>query len=273
MLFRMRTPRPPLSHFVENLWFYQDLEVDHCKERLIPDGAMELIIDLTDSPKKLYNRRNPSRYTRYRQAWISGMHREFIVIGAEPGSSMMGAHFRTGGAAPFFGFPLSELSGSVVELDLIWKREILALREHLLETASIEEKFDLLERFLMCKAESRIEPDYAVHAALSRLRTWPVLSLKGLAEELGLSQKQMISRFDASVGFTPKVVSRLFRFQKALLAVHGANGTPVDWPDLALEYGYYDQAHFIHEFQEFSGVTPTVYAANRTEYPFYLYLD
>lgn len=273
MLFRLRTPAPPLSYFVENLWFYRDLETDHFKERLIPDGAMELIIDLTESPKRLYNRRDTSRYTHFRRAWISGMHRQFIVIGAEPGSSMMGAHFRTGGASPFFGFPLSELSGSVVELDLIWKREILALRERLLEAPAIEDKFDLLEAFLMRKAESRIVPDPVVHAALRRLRTWPVLSLRGLAGELGLSQKQMISRFDARVGLTPKVVSRLFRFQKALLAVHGANGKPVDWSDLALEHGYYDQAHFIHEFQEFSGVTPTVYLANRTQLPFYLYLD
>ena len=67
----------------------------------------------------------------YRRCWISGMQRKYIVIGAEPGSSMMGVHFRTGGAAPFFGFPISELAGEVVELDLIWKREILALREQL----------------------------------------------------------------------------------------------------------------------------------------------
>jgi AraC-like DNA-binding protein len=273
MLVRLRTPSPPLSHFVENLWFYRDLEVNHTKERLIPDGAMELIIDLTESPKKLYSRRDPTRYTHYRRAWISGMHREFIVIGAECGSSMMGAHFRTGGAGPFFGFPLSELSGLVVELDLIWKREILALREQLLETPNIERKFALLERYLLGKAISRIATDDAVNAALGRLRTWPVVSLKGLASELGLSQKQMISRFDTRVGFTPKVVSRLFRFHRALLAVHGANGKPMDWSDLALESGYYDQAHFIHEFQEFAGVTPTVYAARRTEYPFYLYLD
>jgi len=273
MLFRLRTPPPPLSHFVENLWFYQDLEVNHSKERLLPDGAMELIIDLTESPKKLYSSRDTARYTHYRRCWISGMHREFLVIGAERGSSMLGARFRTGGAAPFFGFPLSELSGTVVELDLIWKREILALRERLLEAPSIDAKFQLLEGYLLRKAESRIEPDRAVHAALGRLRTWPVLSLKGLAAELGLSQKEMISRFDARVGFTPKVVSRLFRFQKALLAVHGAGNKPVDWSDLAVECGYYDQSHFIHEFQEFSGVTPTVYAAHRTEYPFYLYLD
>jgi len=93
------------------------------------------------------------------------------VIAAEPGSSMMGVHFRTGGAAPFFGFPISDLSDEVVELDLIWKREILALREQLMETQNVELKFDLLEAYFLRKAQSRLEPDRAVAAALAFLDT------------------------------------------------------------------------------------------------------
>src|SRR6202034_1788073 len=131
MIFRMRVPRAPLSHFVENLWFYQDLEVNYTKEKLLPDAAVEMIIDLGDGPKNLYDRRNTLRYTGYNRCWISGMQSRYLIIGAEKGSSMMGAHFRTGGAAPFFGFPISELTANVVELDLIWKREIVSLREQL----------------------------------------------------------------------------------------------------------------------------------------------
>ncbi len=272
MIFRSHVPSPPLSHFVEFLWYYRDLQVNHTKERLIPDAAMELIIDLTETPKRLYNGHDTSRFTHYRHCWISGMHRQYIVIGAETGSSMMGAHFRAGGAAPFFGFPISELAGAVVELDLIWKREVLALRERLLETPGVEEKFRLLERYLLGKAESRCEPDRMVNAALRTLRSWPVMSLKGLAGQLGMSQRQMIARFDARVGLTPKVMSRVFRLQKALRAVHTAKDQ-IDWPDLALDHGYYDQAHLIHEFQEFAGVTPAYYARHRTEYPNYLYVD
>jgi hypothetical protein len=157
MLYRLRTPRPPLSYFVENLWFYRDLEVDHTKEKLLPDASVELIIDLGEGPKKLYDRRDLSRSIGYNRCWISGMQRQYIVIGAEAGGSMMGAHFRTGGAAPFFGFPISELSGNVVELDLIWKREILTLRERLLEAEDIEAKFDLLENYLLTRARSRLD--------------------------------------------------------------------------------------------------------------------
>ncbi len=95
-----------------------------------------MIIDLGEGPKKLYDRRNTLRYTGYNRCWISGMQSRYLIIGAEKGSSMMGAHFRTGGAAPFFGFPISELTANVVELDLIWKREIVSLREQLIEATA-----------------------------------------------------------------------------------------------------------------------------------------
>lgn len=271
MIFRLRVPGPPLSYFVENLWYYADLEVSHSKEKLLPNGAIELILDLSESPKKLYDSRDLARSSNFRRAWISGMQPGYLVIGTEKGSSMMGAHFRTGGAAPFFGFPISELTSSVVELDLIWKRQILALREQILEASTIAHKFDLLEQYLLGVARTRLEPDRTVAAALATLRTWPVLSLRDLAANLGVSQKQMIARFDARVGLTPKLTSRVFRFQKVLRKVHGSHDP--NWSDVAVDCGYYDQAHLIHEFQEFAGVSPGFYAAHQTEYPDYLMLD
>ena len=186
MIYRLRVPGAPLSYFVENLWFYQDLEVDYTREKVLPDASMELIIDLGEGAKKLYDG-DGTGYTGYNRCWVNGMQRQYLVIGAERGASMMGAHFRTGGAAPFFGFPLSELAGQVVELDLIWKREILGLREQLLETESVDGKFDLLENYLMTKAQSRLEPDKTIAAALNTLRSWPVIPVRELASRLGLS--------------------------------------------------------------------------------------
>jgi AraC-like DNA-binding protein len=272
MIYRTRVPAAPLSHFVELLWFYADLATEHSKEKLLPDASMELIIDLSEGPKKLYDNRDLDRYSGYNRCWVNGMQRKFIVLGVEQGASMMGAHFRTGGAAPFFGFPLSELCGSVVELDLIWKREILALREQLLEAPDAEAKFDLLEAYLIAKARSRLEPDLAVSAALRTLRSWPVVSLRELAAQLGLSHKQMLARFDCRVGMTPKVTSRIFRFQKALTAANAATTTP-DWSDLAVDCGYYDQAHLIHEFQQLAGLTPSQYLRGRTDFPLYVAVD
>jgi AraC-like DNA-binding protein len=271
MIFRMRVPRAPLSQFVENLWFYQDLEVNYTKEKLLPDASVEMIIDLGEGAKKLYDRQNVLRYTGYNRCWISGMQSRYLVIGAEKGSSMMGAHFRTGGTAPFFGFPISELTSHVVELDLIWKGEIVSLREQLIEANTVDAKFDLLEAYLIGRAHSRLEPDKTISAALAMLNSWPVIPLRELASRLGVSHKQMIARFDCRVGLTPKLTSRILRFRKSLAAAHRVP-TP-DWSDLAAACGYYDQAHLIHEFQEFAGMTPTEYQRNRTEYPHYIPVD
>jgi AraC-like DNA-binding protein len=270
VIYRLRVPDAPLSYFVENLWFYQDLEVDHTREKLLPDASMELIIDLGEGAKKLYDR-DGLGYTGYNRCWVNGMQPQYLVIGAERGASMMGAHFRTGGAAPFFEFPLSELASQVVELDLIWKREILALREQLLETEAIDAKFDLLENYLMTKAQSRLEPDTTIAAALNALRSWPVMPVRELASRLGLSHKQIIARFDCRVGLAPKQTSRIFRFRNSLAAA--SNAASPDWSSLAADCGYYDQAHMIHEFQQFAGMTPVEYQRNRTIYPHYVALD
>lgn len=272
MIYRLRLPQPPLSYFVENLWFYEDLVVDHTREKLLPDASMELVIDLREGPKKLYDREQQTRHAGFNRCWVSGMQRQYIVIGTESGSSMMGVHFRTAGAAPFFGFPLSELSGEVVELDLIWKREILALREQLMETPTIEGKFDLLEAYLLRKAQNRLEPDRTVSVLLASLDTWPVLKLRDLASHVGLSHKEMLGRFDCRVGLTPKFTSRILRFRKTLNAICAVQAE-TNWADLAVDCGYYDQAHLIHEFQEFAAVTPVEYQRKHMEFPLYLALD
>jgi AraC-like DNA-binding protein len=159
-----------------------------------------------------------------------------------------------------------------VELDLIWKREILGLREQLLEAAASDEKFNLLEAYLVAKAQARLQPDGAVSVALDMLRSWPVPPLRKLAAKLGLSHKQMLARFDSRVGVTPKLASRIFRFQRALVAINETKTVP-DWADLALDCGYYDQAHLIHEFQQLAGLTPAAYLRGRTAFPLYVALD
>ena len=82
----------------------------------------------------------------------------------------------------------------------------------------------------------------------------------------------MLARFDCRVGFTPKFTSRLMRFRKTLGTIAAAPAQP-DWSDLAIDSGYYDQAHMIHEFQEFAEMTPAEYQQKQTDFPLYIHLD
>jgi AraC-like DNA-binding protein len=63
--------------------------------------------------------------------------------------------------------------------------------------------------------------------------------------------------FAADVGLTPKVFSRVLRFQRVLALIR--RDRQIDWADVAVASGYYDQAHFIHDFRAFSGMSPTAY--------------
>ena len=65
MLLHLHRPGPPLDRFVELVTFYAGYQPNHTRERLLPDGGIEIVIDLTDEPKRLYERGDPSKSTAF----------------------------------------------------------------------------------------------------------------------------------------------------------------------------------------------------------------
>jgi AraC-like DNA-binding protein len=273
MIYKRHVPVRPLNLFVEHLWFYDEYTSSHTKEKLLPDGTMELIIDLREHPKHTYEPRTLQVDREYRQAWLSGMHHDYIVIESSPGS-MMGVHFRPGGAWPFFGRPLSEFTDDVVELQDVLGSEASFLRERLLAAPTAELKFAILERFLLLRGGDRLYPDRAVHFAVEQMISMPMrLLIRDLAAKVGISQKHLINLFDQRVGMKPKQLDRVLRFQRVIQTLSTTKPKEVDWVEVAMECGYYDQAHFIHDFQAFSGMTPTGYLAQQWEYSNYVIVE
>ena len=87
-------------------------------------------------------------------------------------------------------------------------------------------------------------------------------SIAAVTDTIGLSAKRFIERFRMEVGITPKVYCRIRRFQRAVTMA--TRGRQVAWTQVALDAGYFDQAHFIHDFRSFAGLTPTAYQSART---------
>ncbi|HSR51645.1 MAG TPA: helix-turn-helix domain-containing protein [Acidobacteriota bacterium] len=274
MIYEQHRPAGPLGQFVEFFWFHEGYDPGHTREKVLPDGSIELIIDLEDTPKRLYASEDSRQATEYRGAWISGEQKEYIVIEASPHSSMAGIHFRPGGAWPFFDFPISELTNQVVQLDLIWGRNIARLREQLLEAKSVEVKFQVMEAFLLGLAKDRLEPDCTIAFAVEKITRRPQhLIIGDLIEEVGYSHRHFLSRFKKQVGVTPKFLTRVFKFQHVLRSLDGFKSTDINWAELSFDWGYYDQAHFINDFRSLSGLRPTEYLERWWEYPNFLPLD
>ncbi len=265
MLYRVQKPSPPLRPFIENLWYHEGVTTDHALDRLLPDGAIELIFDLTDTPKIWYDSETPHRIRTVRESWLSGQHRRSIVIESAKSSCMIGARFRPGGLHPFLGMPVAEMNDSVEETALLWGSAAHELRERLLATTSVDERFLALDRALTERGRGKLEPDATLAYVLDRLVTIPGETvIRSLAEDVGLSQKRLVRTFEEKVGLKPKTLSRVLRFQTVLKRLERASR--VSWSFVAQEAGYYDQAHFIRDFESFSGLRPSQYLVDRGEF-------
>ncbi len=265
MIHKLHFPQPPLSQFVENMWLVQGLEAGYSREKILPDGAIELIIDLDTQPKTIFEDEASANFRTVKKAWISGERTRYIIIGADTNQSMVGIRFRPGGAYPFFRFPISELSESVTELDLIWGRLVDEIREELHATESPDDRLLRLESFLLGQVQRSLEPNRLITYAVNQLQQSPqFLAIRDLASTIGITQKHLISQFEKVVGLRPKSFARVCKFQKVVNLIEQQD--EIEWSAIALDCGYYDQAHFIKEFHTFSGVNPSTYVTQRGEY-------
>jgi AraC-like DNA-binding protein len=263
----IRRVLPPLAPHVEHLWVARGYLSTHSRNLILPDGAVELIINLGD-PQTLCAVDDPDKRTVFRRTWISGERTEPILIDEAGYVHLIGVRLRASGGWPFFGIPMREFSGQVIELEDVLGPEITDLRDSLGDQTTDDARFDLLENWL--RTRQRPSPTRAVSYALRAIQDGAGPARIGrIAEEIGISHKHLLREFDRCVGLRPKVFSRLCAFQRVIQSV--GHRPEVEWADTATKCGYYDQAHLIREFRAFSRLTPAIYLLRRG--PFLNYLE
>jgi AraC-like DNA-binding protein len=257
------TPAAPLDRFVHCLWYWEGAPQTHSKEKLLPNGESALIFNLREEPIKIYDAQDLTKYSSHGNAVLSGARSNCFVIDSEQQERVAGIQFKPGGAYPFFRMPASEMAGESVDLDDLWSRRAKEIRERLLAARSVESLFAQLELGLLEQLAHPLELHPAVRYALGQFQQESHgCRIAKVTDEIGLSPRRFIELFRRQVGLAPKVFCRVRRFQRVLRMLHKT--TQVDWADVALECGYYDQAHFIHDFQSFCGLTPSAYLAAAT---------
>ncbi|HJS50835.1 MAG TPA: DUF6597 domain-containing transcriptional factor, partial [Pyrinomonadaceae bacterium] len=145
MVHQAHFPKFPLSQFVELFIYFEGIVHAHTVDRFLPNGDTEILIDLHDGPQYIYDNENLKEIQACHHVWASGVRTEPITIPSGTNSSMMVITFKKGMAAPFFPFPMNEISDSVVDADLVWGSEFGLLREKLVETRDIVTRFRILE--------------------------------------------------------------------------------------------------------------------------------
>ncbi len=253
MFYRSRAPAPPLADFVEYLWYLSDVPT-HARERILPSGTLELVVNLDENEFRIYDLVNTERCRRFSGAIVSGAYRGFFVIDTLEHASIVGVHFRPGGAALFLGAPPGLLADDHVDLDALWGQQALEIRERLCAAENLDRRFDILENALLARFHTARPRHAAVRVALERLgRTGA--SVSDVAATVELSHRRFIEVFTAEVGMTPKLFGRVRRFQRTMAVAQ--RSASLDWSRVALECGYFDQSHMIRDFVAFSGFSPS----------------
>jgi AraC-like DNA-binding protein len=164
------------------------------------------------------------------------------------------------GAYRPLGQPTAELGGRPLDLVEVLGGDGRRLAEQLRDTPSWRQRLALLDRFLLERLDRGPRPSPEVGWAWRRLvATGGAVPIGQLAREVGWSHRHLLARFRRQVGLRPKTAARLIRFDGVWRRLD--QDRPLDWGRVAAEVGYADQAHLAREFRQFTGTTPTAFAA------------
>lgn len=237
-LYREHDPPPALAARVECLWTLRSDGAPPALTRVLPDGCIDLIFDLGEAPR----------------GYAVGAMTRAVPVHVEGRVDLVGVRFRPGGAA--LGIPAGELTDGTAGVDELG---LGALCAPVLEAGSALAAVPVLAEVLAARFRDAPEPIAA--AAWARLRsTAGALPVRELAAQLGVGERRLQRIFYEHVGLTPKQAARVARLKAALSLMAGAE---LPLGRVALRAGYYDQAHFNHEFARLAGVAPHVWRAER----------
>jgi AraC-like DNA-binding protein len=177
------------------------------------------------------------------------------------GTTVVGASFHPGAAPPILGVPADEIRDLRVPLTEVWGRDAAQLEQSVNHAESPTARLRQLANELRRRLKRAESPDPVVGAAVAHLRQSGIRGVATISEELGISERQLRRRFHAAVGYGPKTLARVLRFQQMLDLARQRRSS--DLGQLALDAGYADQAHMTSECTRLAGLPPARLLAER----------
>lgn len=257
-----RAPRPPLDGLIDDLYYLAGPS-PYARLRLPAMPAALLVVNL--GPPFRIRAGNDLQMTEYADGCVITTPTRAYEFGYPPRTRSVGVHVKPWGLAPFLPMPATELCDRPVTLEQVWGRPAVAeLRDRLASADGPHAMLTLLEQELIRRLRETTGLGLVRHTSGVIAATGGSVAIGDLRTAAGVSSTHLAQRFKELVGVTPKRLARTHRFTAMVLAIDPAG--PVDWGDLAGRAGYFDQAHFSHEFREFTGLTPTRYVEIRRRF-------
>ena len=237
-------PPPALREFVACTWERRATGAEPSPvSRVLPDGCVDLVY-------------------RDGELFVAGPDRTPLLRSLRPDESVVGLRLRPGVAGAVFGVPASELRDLRVAIDDVWGPPGRTLTARIADAGTPERRRLALAATLAARLPDLDPPDPLVAAAI-RMLGRPGSRVADLASELAIGDRQLLRRFDAAVGYGPKLLDRVLRFQRFVALAPSIASNGEELARVAADLGYADQPHLTRDVKALSGLTPSRLADSR----------
>lgn len=258
MNYREIVPVPALQPYIKFVWLLDGLDANHnaVPERIFPDGCIELIFNL----KKPLARIDGTTLIQQPTSFVFGQITKAMHILATNTYSVIAVRFTSFGLSAFTQIPSHEFKGIEVGLENLWGAEGKELEDRV-NTLATDDAIDAIQHFFLARLKKQTHSLSSISSIVGLMEAQGGnQTVKHWADYANLSERQFNRIFNNVIGISPKEYLKITRFNKVLNLFNESNTEKLI--TIANQCGYYDQAHFIKDFKEYTGITPTGYVAD-----------
>lgn len=259
MHYQTFEPDQNLTAFIKCYWTLESpKEETPEKQTIVPDGCMEMIFHYGDLYKQYLDNGNSTIQPR---CFVIGQLTRPLEIEPTGETGIFSVRFHPEGFLPLITVPIKEMENTAVSLEKLFGKDGQEIEQQIINANSTSERIKLIEIFLLNRLTDIATIDRIVKSTVETIITANgQLSVDELSQLTQVNRRQLLRKFYSAIGLSPKQLSRTIRLQAALKML--LNDQFSNLAELAYENEYYDQAHFIKEFKEFTGSTPKEFYGN-----------
>ncbi|TDS16709.1 AraC family transcriptional regulator [Maribacter caenipelagi] len=253
MHYEIFEPQENLKEWVKCYWNLEsDFENTPLKNTIVPDGTMKLIFHYGDTYKHHPN--NKESIILPNCFLIGQLTKPYVVEPLGVTGSFV-VRFQPSGFLPFTNISIKEIQNTAVPIEELFGKEGVKIGNQILNANATSERIALIETFLLERLTEKNVIDNIVKSTVDIIiEANGQFSVNELSEQNNINRRQLTRKFSSTIGLSPKQLIKTLRIQNTLKTLLTKEITSLT--DLAYENEYFDQAHFIKDFKEFTGLTP-----------------
>ena len=263
MEYKIYQPNPTLLSLVD-YYYYSVGTFDGVERTILPDGRVDLVFVLS-AGVQLKDRQDD--FHTVPGGVLQARKKEVFPVVYKGRVELLGIRFRPRGCRVLLGMPMSELPEQPVPMADVFNAEAKELEESLFEIPDPRDKISRVEQWLIhqyCKNDLKHHWEWDWLDKL--MQSSGSVPLQILLPDSDANYKRVQRFFRDQLGITPKSLARMLRMDAIHQDLRMNNQQKVDWMSLVVKYGFYDQSHLVHEFQQLTGHSPEQFVAKLPQF-------